>query len=83
MRDTVIDCDATLASGTGFVFDEATPEALYGAVSRGLAAYADEGAFAKLRRRVMRQDWSWDRAAHRYQAVFDALVPAETRAAAP
>lgn len=83
LRDTVIDCDVTLASGTGFVFEEASPEALYGAVSRGLAAYADGGSFAKLRRRVMRQDWSWDRAAHRYQAVFEALVPAETRAAAP
>lgn len=81
LRDTVIDCDPTLASGTGFVFEDPTPEAFYGAVSRALSAYRNPEGFAAVRRRAMRQDWSWDRAARRYQAIFDALVPAESRAA--
>lgn len=82
LRDTVVDCDPELTTGTGFLFDEATGDALYAAVARALSAYARRGAFAKLVRRTMRGDWSWDRSARRYQSVYQAMLPApEERAA--
>ena len=58
LRDTVIDCDAPLETGTGFLFDEATPAALLGATQRALAAFASPG-WPGLRRRVMRLDLGW------------------------
>ncbi len=74
LRDSVVDCDGELATGTGFLFDEATGEGLYGAMARAIGAYQRRGAFAKLVRRVMRGDWSWDRSARRYQGIYSALV---------
>lgn len=75
LRDTVVDCDASLNTGTGFVFEELTPEALYGAIARGLSAFAQPERFAALRRRVMRLDHAWDRSARRYAAVYRELLP--------
>ena len=76
LRDTVLDCDPTLATGTGFVFESLLPEDFYGAIARGLAAYQQTDRFATLRRRVMRIDHAWDRSARRYGAVYRELGPA-------
>ncbi|MCB9577267.1 MAG: glycogen synthase [Polyangiaceae bacterium] len=67
--DSVVDADAKLTTGTGFLFDDDTVDGLVGAVERALAAYRSP-AFAKLRRRVMRLDLSWDRPARRYLQIY-------------
>ena len=36
--DTIVDCDAKLETGTGFLFEEPTADALLGAVERAIAA---------------------------------------------
>lgn len=69
IRDTVVDCDAKLETGTGFLFDDPTSEALLAAVQRAIAAYRHE-RFPQLRRRVMRQDSSWDRPARRTLQLY-------------
>ncbi|MCU0693312.1 MAG: glycosyltransferase, partial [Polyangiaceae bacterium] len=71
--DTVVDCDASLETGTGFVFDELSPAGILAGVQRALAAYASPRWYA-LRRRVMRRDLGWDRSAHRYAQIYRALV---------
>jgi starch synthase len=68
--DGIVDADAALETGTGFLFDAAEPAALCGALGRALSAYASEDAFARLRRRVMRLDLGWDRPARRYAQVY-------------
>jgi starch synthase len=70
LLDTVVDCDAALETGTGFLFDALEPRALVGAVERALAAHADEDAWHRLRRRVMRLDLAWDRPARRYAQIY-------------
>lgn len=67
--DTVIDCDAHLETGSGFLFDEDTVQSLSGALGRGLAACGSP-AWGELRRRMMRLDVGWDRPARRYLQVF-------------
>jgi starch synthase len=67
--DAVVDCDAELATGTGFLFDAMTQRALAGAVSRALAAYGS-AQFPLLVRRIARQDLGWDRAARRYAQIY-------------
>jgi starch synthase len=68
--DGIVDTDAALETGTGFLFDVAEPAALAGALGRALAAYASEDGFARLRRRVMRLDLGWDRPARRYAQIY-------------
>ena len=70
VKDTVVDCDAALETGTGFLFDALERGALVGAVERALAANATESGWARLRRRVMRLDVGWDRPARRYAQVY-------------
>jgi starch synthase len=69
--DALVDCDAQLVTGTGFLYGEPTSEALLGAVQRALSATASP-AFGRLRRRVMRQDLGWERAARRYVQLLKA-----------
>lgn len=75
LRDSVVDCDPELTTGTGFLFDEPTGDGLYSALSRAIAAWQRRPAFSKLVRRVMRGDWSWDRSARRYQTIYESLLP--------
>lgn len=69
LREAVVDCDVGLDSGTGFLFDEPSSQGLIGAVTRAQAAYFHP-AFARLRRRVMRQDWSWERPSRRLLQIY-------------
>ena len=70
--DAIVDADAELETGTGFLFDTLEAEALLGAVSRAFTAYGSPN-FARLRRRVMRLDVAWDRPARRYLQVYRKL----------
>ena len=67
--DTVVDCDAKLETGTGFLFDGPTADALVGAVERAIAARSHP-MWPALVRRAMRLDRSWDRPARRYEQVY-------------
>jgi starch synthase len=59
LADSVVDATASPRTGTGFVFDEATPAALVAAVRRAAAQRADPAAWAALRDRGMAVDFNW------------------------
>ena len=73
LADTIQDCTPDLGSGTGFLFDAYTPEALLEAVHRAVAAWGRQDAWQALQRRAMAQDFSWDASARRYVAVYNEL----------
>lgn len=73
--DTIVDCDAALETGTGFLYDKPTATALVGGVQRALAAMTSP-RWGALRRRVMRLDLGWDRPARRYAHVYRAALAA-------
>jgi starch synthase len=71
--DTIVDCDAKLETGTGFLFEEETSDALLGAIERGIAARTSP-RFPVLVRRVMRLDRGWERPARQYEQLFRSLT---------
>jgi starch synthase len=71
--DTIVDCDAKLETGTGFLFGEATVEALLGAIERAIAARSLP-SWPALVRRVMRLDRGWERAARRYEQLYRSIA---------
>jgi starch synthase len=79
--DTIVDCDANLDTGSGFLFDKPTATALVGAVQRAVAAVSHP-RWSALRRRVMRLDLGWDRPARRYAHVYRSILT-EAQPAAP
>jgi starch synthase len=64
----------TVTPETGFLFDDATPEALAGALSEAAAAFADRPRFDGLVRRGMAADHSWARSAGAYLALYEELA---------
>ena len=70
--DTIVDCDAKLETGTGFLFDDDSVDALVGAVERAIAARVSP-RWPALVRRVMRLDRGWERPARQYEQVYRSL----------
>ena len=73
LADTVVDCTpATLANGTasGFVFVDATADALLVAAQRAAAAFREPSTWRALQRNAMARDFSWAAAARRYADVY-------------
>jgi len=68
LADTVTDVGEP--GGTGIMFDQPNPGALGHALERALSVYADEGAWADLQRRGMEKDFSWERSARAYVALY-------------
>jgi starch synthase len=74
LKDTVQEYDPETESGTGFVFESYDPEMMLNAIDRSLAAFQDKAAWAELRRRAMSMDFSWDRSAQAYSALYKQLM---------
>ena len=77
LADTVVDCNAaTLAAGTanGFVFTEATPQALLAALERAVSTWRNRAQWRELQRNGMRLDFSWQTSAQRYCDLYRALL---------
>jgi starch synthase len=71
LADSVVDANDDPGSGTGFVFDEASPGALVAAVRRATALRSDATAWAALRDRGMAVDFNWvSGAAPRYLDAY-------------
>ena len=75
--------DAASGQGTGFVFEDASPQALTQAVRAALTTFANPAAWRGLMRRGMAQDFSWTRSARRYLDLYQELVAARQAAVAP
>jgi starch synthase len=81
LADTVIDAnEAALGAGvaTGFQFDTESSDALFHAVKRAIAVYADRSAWANLQRQGMKADVSWHRSAAKYAELYRSLVARRT-----
>jgi starch synthase len=73
LEDTVLDSDAP-GRGTGFKFRAYSSDALLQAIDRALEAYRDPEGWAEMVRRGMAQDFSWDRSAASYEALYQRLA---------
>jgi starch synthase len=73
LRDTVLDYEASPDS-TGFLFQDATPQALAEAIGRALSLYSRRKSWLALQRRGMRRDFSWRHSACQYLDLYLQLV---------
>ena len=76
LADTVVDQTADRGRGTGFAFDEYTPEACQNALERALKVHHDEKAWRKLQQRGMRTDFSWSASARKYVELYRRAIEA-------
>ena len=74
LADTVRQFDAATGQGTGFVFTDYTPAALWAALEEALAAYADTPSWRKIMRNGMACDFSWSQSAGKYMAIYREVI---------
>jgi len=69
LRDTVED------GVTGFVFYHPTPHDFWLAIERALDLYSTKPAWKKMMQTGMNRDFSWQKSALAYQALYQSLLP--------
>jgi starch synthase len=67
LKDTIYDHPQ---KGTGFLFTEATPEAMAAAMRRAIKTYRDPVRWQAIQLRSMNQDFSWPRSAEKYLQLY-------------
>jgi len=75
LEDTVEDYDGW-RGGTGFKFGPIDPGAMLTALRRGLDVWRDVRAWRGIQERGMEMDFSWERSAERYEALYRGLAGA-------
>ncbi|MBQ9494622.1 MAG: glycogen synthase GlgA [Treponema sp.] len=71
LADTVENYNEETGAGTGFMFDNLTPEAVFDTVGWAVHAYYNKKEhIKKMQLRGMKKDFSWKRSANAYEAVY-------------
>ncbi len=76
LADEVVDCEASLKTGSGILYDEPTTKSLLSALQRAAAAFANNKAFCELQSRVMLIDHSWERTTRLYERTYRDAISA-------
>jgi starch synthase len=72
LRDTID--DASNKTRTGFLFEEASTEALSATLRKALAVYKDKETWHAIQLRAMAQDFSWENSAVQYLQLYRSLL---------
>ena len=76
IQEIIEDYDPTTDTGHGFLYYDPSVEAFWDAIKRARELYYNEPLWTSLIRRAMAQNFSWERAAQRYETLYSALLPA-------
>jgi starch synthase len=76
LADTVENYDQKSGGGSGFIFDDLTPQAIYNTVGWAVWAYYNKREHIEaMRLRGMKKKFSWEASAKKYEAMYrDALA---------
>jgi starch synthase len=76
LADTVSNFNEETGEGTGFMFNDLTPEAIYNTVGWAVWAYYNRPEQIRaMRQRGMKQDFSWEKSAQKYIDMYESCVP--------
>lgn len=75
LADTVVNYNQELGEGTGFMFDDLTPQAVYDTVGWAMWAWYNKPEHIQnMRVRAMQQDFSWARSADEYARLYEHAI---------
>lgn len=83
LADIIQDYNTKNRTGTGFSFREFSQESFLVAMVRALEVYKDEEAWSELVKRVMQQDFSWEKVANKYADLYERTIDYRQEAIAP
>lgn len=74
LADTVSDYEPLTGDGTGFLFSDYTPDALYSCLKMALCVYVDKIRWQKLIHNAMEMDFSWGNSAKKYIELYKRAI---------
>jgi len=74
LADTIIDCDERVRGGNGWLFDAPCGADLLETIDRALEAFGQRRTWLGIMRRGMQNDFSWNRSAQEYDALYQQIV---------
>jgi starch synthase len=74
LADTVTEFDVVRRTGSGFLFDALSVDALLGAVRRATTAFSRPELWGALVRNAMTEDFSWDVSAREYAQLYKKVL---------
>ncbi len=78
LADTVTEFDPARRTGTGFIFDPFTADALLATVRRAASTYRQPAVWKALVRNAMAEDFSWDASAREYVTLYRKALKARS-----
>lgn len=78
--DTVVDAtpeNISNGTATGFIFTQATTHGLNECIHRALKAFSDQPTWRKIQSNGMRRDFSWNRSAEEYLALYESIFKSD------
>ena len=82
IQEIIEDYDPTTDSGYGFLCYEYSCDAFWDAIKRARQMFRDPNLWMKLMKRAMARNFSWEKSAERYEALYKELCGDENEAAA-
>jgi starch synthase len=79
LDDSITDPREDALNANGIKFNEYSVAALAKAIRKGIALYSDSQAMAHFRRNAMHADFSWDKTANAYVAVYQQAQASQKR----
>jgi starch synthase len=74
LDDTIVQYDPETKEGNGFKFDAFEAASFLEAIRQALDAFQDKASWKNLMANGMKADFSWDRSAERYIALYNAVI---------
>jgi starch synthase len=82
IQEIIEDYDPTMDAGFGFLCYEKTPDAFWDSIKRARELFHDKATWTTLMERAMVRDFSWAKAAARYESLYVELTGTGRNAAA-
>jgi len=74
LKDTVAPYNEYIDEGYGFTFSDYNAHDMLYTIKRALSFYHDKNVWKKLVKKVMEQDFSWDKSASKYEELYDKIL---------
>jgi len=75
LADTVENYDETTGNGTGFMFNDMTPQAIYDTVGWAVSTWYDRPQhIEKMQKLGMQKDFSWEKSAQAYVDLYESVL---------
>ena len=75
LADTVVNYNEKKGIGTGFMFEDITPQAIYNTVGWAVWEwYNHPEHISSMRRNAMQQDFSWEKSARKYMSLYEEAI---------